>query len=177
VSAGIVILAAGQGRRFGGAKQLHPVDGRPMLEAVLAAAERSGIDERIVVLGAHGSAVLAAVDLHGARVVHSSAWREGQAASLRAGLDELSADDAVVVLGDGPALDVRAIARVLAAQDPDHPRPLAADYGCGRSHPVVLPRSFWPQLPRQGESPGRTLAVELVDCRDLQAPGDVDYPD
>ena len=30
-----VVLAAGEGRRYGGLKQLHPVDGRPMLEQVL----------------------------------------------------------------------------------------------------------------------------------------------
>jgi len=51
----------------------------------------------------------------------------------------------------------------------------AADYGHGRSHPVVLPRAVWDRLPQRGETPGRTLEATLIDCRDLPEPGDVDY--
>jgi CTP:molybdopterin cytidylyltransferase MocA len=168
-----VVLAAGAGRRFGRAvKQLHPIGGRPMLERVLAAVAESEIDERIVVLGANAAAVLDAIDLHNARLVISERWADGQAASLRAGLEATSAAAALVVLGDGPYLDPRAVRRVLAAGGS-----AAADYGSGRSHPVLFPRSVWDLLPRVGETPGRAVRVELVDCRDLTPPGDVDYAD
>ncbi len=166
-----IVLAAGEGRRFGGAvKQLHPVGDRPMLERVLAAAAGGGVGELIVVLGANADRVQAAVELHGARPVVAERWAEGQAASLAAGLAATDADAVVVVLGDGPALDPRAVRRVAAATGA-----AAADYGEGRSHPVRIPRSLWPSLAVTGETPGRALAVELVDCRDLPAPGDVDY--
>jgi CTP:molybdopterin cytidylyltransferase MocA len=170
-----VVLAAGEGRRFGGRKQLHPVDGLPMLERVLLAVAAGGIDERVVVLGAHAEDILAAVDLHGARAVVCEAWRDGPAASLHAGLGALpeASDRALVVLSDGPALDPAAVARMAAA--PSGSRALAADYGGGRSHPVVVPRPLWDQIPRHGETPVRPLGADLVDCRDLRAPGDVDY--
>jgi hypothetical protein len=54
-------------------------------------------------------------------------------------------------------------------------RVLAADYGAGRSHPVVIPRSLWSRIPRRGDTPVRPLGADLVDCRDLRPPGDVDY--
>jgi nicotine blue oxidoreductase len=170
-----VVLAAGEGRRYGGLKQLHPVDGVPMLERVLAAVEASGMGERVVVLGARAGDILAAVDLHGARAVVSESWRDGQAASLHAGLAALpeSVGRALVVLGDGPGLDPEAVRRMAAAAGGD--RVLAADYGEGRSHPVVVPRSLWSQIARHGETPVRPLGAELVDCRDLHPPGDVDY--
>jgi molybdenum cofactor cytidylyltransferase len=170
-----VVLAAGQGRRFGGIKQLHPVGGMPMLERALAAVAGAGIGERVVVLGAHAGEILANVELHGARAVVCDTWRDGQAASLHAGLAALqeTSDRALVVLGDGPALDPAAVARMAAA--PSGSRSLAADYGCGRSHPVVVPRPLWDQIPRHGETPVRPLGADLVDCRDLRAPGDVDY--
>jgi CTP:molybdopterin cytidylyltransferase MocA len=170
-----VVLAAGEGRRYGGLKQLHAVDGTPMLDRVLTAVERSGISERVVVLGARAGDVLAAVDLHGARPVICEAWRDGQAASLQAGLAALppDADRALVVLGDGPGLDPAAIRR-MAGSVPGE-RVLAADYGAGRSHPVVIPRSLWGQIPRHGETPVKPLGADLVDCRDLRPPGDVDY--
>jgi len=167
-----IVLAAGAGRRFGGAKQLHEVDGRPMLELVLAAVERSGIETRLVVLGARADEILAAVPLHGAHPVVCAGWEDGQAASLRCGLDALPAEitEALVVLGDGPRLDPAAIARVSVGHGVR-----AADYGHGRSHPVVLPRAVWSALPRTGDTPARALPATLVDCSDLPEPGDVDY--
>lgn len=170
-----VVLAAGEGRRFGGMKQLHDVDGVPMLERVLAAVADAGIGKRIVVLGAHAGEILATVDLHGARVVVCEAWRDGQATSLHAGLAVLpaDADRALVVLGDGPALDPAAVTRM--AETPAGARVLAADYGAGRSHPVVIPRALWGEIPQHGETPVRPLGADLIDCRDLRPPGDVDY--
>jgi CTP:molybdopterin cytidylyltransferase MocA len=170
-----VVLAAGEGRRYGGLKQLHPIEGVPMLSRVLATVERSGISERVVVLGARAGDVLAAVDLHGARPVICEAWPDGQAASLQTGLAALppEADRALVVLGDGPGLDPEAVRRM--ARHAAGEWVLAADYGAGRSHPVVVPRTLWGQIPRHGETPVRPLGAELVDCRDLRPPGDVDY--
>jgi CTP:molybdopterin cytidylyltransferase MocA len=170
-----IVLAAGEGRRYGGLKQLHPVDGVPMLERVLRAVAEAGIDERVAVVGARAGDVLAAVDLHGARVVVSQSWRDGQAASLHAGLASLpdAADRALVVLGDGPELDPEAVRRMAAAPAGEHV--LAADYGAGRSHPVVVPRTLWRQIAQHGETPVRPLGAALVDCRDLRPPGDVDY--
>lgn len=173
-----VVLAAGEGRRFGGLKQLHPIEGTPMLERVLTVVEHAGVDDRVVVLGAQADRVRDGIPLHGARVVVGDRWRDGQAASLRAGLAALGdeTDAALVVLGDGPRLDPTAVDRLLAAHRRWPDQVLAADYGAGRSHPVVLPRSAWARLPERGEGPGRTLPAQMVDCSDLAPPGDVDYP-
>ena len=80
-----------------------------------------------------------------------------------------------MVLGDGPGLTGEAIARMTASHRERPAAVLAADYGAGRSHPVVLPRVVWSQLPASGETPGRSLQWEAVDCSDLTPPGDVDY--
>ena len=176
---GAVVMAAGAGRRFGGGiKQLHPAQGRPMLQVVLATMAESGIEPRVVVLGAHADEVLEAVDLHGCRPVVCSNWADGQAASLRCGLAALAQDvqAALVVLGDGPGLDPRAVERIAGADAGEPQTAIAADYGNGRSHPVLIPRTLWGDMPSTGETPGRALPTRLVDCRDLTAPGDVDYP-
>ena len=172
-------MAAGAGRRFGDEiKQLHAHDGRPMLEVVLATMAATGIEDRVVVLGAHADEVLAGADLHGARPIVCTGWADGQAASLLCALAELStaAQAALTVLGDGPRLDRRAVERIAGADPGDPPHAVAADYGAGRSHPVLIPRALWSELPSAGETPGRALPTLLVDCRDLTAPGDVDYP-
>ena len=151
-----VVLAAGEGRRFGGPKQLHVIEGITMLERVLIAVERSGIATRLVVLGARAERITAEVPLHGA-----VGEDDGEG-----GVDH----EALVVLGDGPGLDPRAILRTAAGGGVR-----AADYGRGRSHPVVLPRAYWAALPETGDTPARELEATLIDCSGLPEPGDVDY--
>lgn len=173
-----IVLAGGRGRRYGGLKQVeHAVAGRPMLEVVLRNLATAAITRRVVVLGAGADRILAAVDLAGAEPVVCDAWADGQAASLHAGLDALGPGPgfALVVLGDGPGLDPRAVTRVAGHATPGDRAIRAADYGAGRSHPVLIPRPRWAEIPRTGDTPVRGIEVELVDCRDLRAPGDVDY--
>ena len=87
------MLAAGAGERFGGRKQLAPLDGRPLLEHVLAAMAQTPLDRVVVVLGAHAGEVRAAVPLHGAEPVVAADWAEGMGASLRAGVAALGFGD------------------------------------------------------------------------------------
>lgn len=136
---------------------------RELLPQVLDALRRSSVDEIVVVEGAHALEP-------GVRVVHCDDWALGPGASLRCGLAALGDEvtRAVVVLADGPELDPRAIARLLAQEAPV----VAASYDGTRSHPVVLDRSVWGTIPDEG---GRALDAILVDCADLRPPGDVDY--
>jgi CTP:molybdopterin cytidylyltransferase MocA/predicted nucleotidyltransferase len=145
--------------RYGGPKQVE------LLPSVLAALGRTGIDEVVVVEGAHPLG-----DLH-ERVVRCPDWATGPGASLRCGLAALGSEvtHALVVLADGPALDPRAVDRLLDHAG-DAPM-LAASYDGTRSHPVLFARSVWESIPDEG---GRALATTLVDCSDLAPPGDVD---
>ena len=113
---GGLILAAGEGRRFGGTKQIAELHGRPLLEYALAAMPPARAHRVVVVLGHAAAEIRATVDLHGAEPVVCERWHEGQAASLRCGLEALGDVDAVVVvLGDQPGITAEAIAGVLDA--------------------------------------------------------------
>ena len=55
---GGIILAAGEGRRFGGAKQLAPLNGRPLIEHALEAMLAvPALDPVVIVLGAHADRI------------------------------------------------------------------------------------------------------------------------
>ena len=153
------MLAAGASTRYGAAKQ------REFLPAVLAALGQTSVTEIVVVEGAHP------LELPGVRVVPCPDWDRGPGVSLRCGLAALGADvdRALIVLADGPDLDPRAVERVLASEEPV----VAASYDGTRSHPVAITRSAWATVPDEG---GRALDPVLVDCSDLQPPGDVDEP-
>src|SRR5437762_11604793 len=64
---GGVVLAAGEGSRFGGAKQLADLNGRPLLEHSLAAlAAVPAVEKFVLVLGARAEEIRSRIDSHGA---------------------------------------------------------------------------------------------------------------
>jgi molybdenum cofactor cytidylyltransferase len=159
VNVGALVLAAGEGRRFGGTKQLAPLRGRPLLEHALAAV--AGLSPRVVVLGHDADAILAAVDLFGARPVVCEGWREGQAASLRCGVAALGdVDAAVVVLGDMPDVTPAAVAAVVAAAGGGEDA-VRGCYDGVAGHPVLLCR---PLLDRVAELRGDVGFRSLLEC-------------
>jgi molybdenum cofactor cytidylyltransferase len=159
LTVGGLVLAAGEGSRFGGTKQLAPLEGRPLLEYALAAV--AALDPRVVVLGHAADEILAAVDLQGTRPVLCDAWREGQSASLRAGLAALGdVDAAVVVLGDQPRITPAAVAAVAAAAGIAR-----ASYGGRPGHPIRLPREL---LERAGELRGDVGFRDILHGEDVQ---------
>lgn len=161
-----VVLAAGAATRYGGPKQ------RELLPDVLAALAETSVGEIVVVEGAYMHVLSSRSELRTrVSVVRAEDWERGPGASLRAGLAALGSDvtHALVVLADGPELDPRAVERLLAHRD-DGPV-LAASYDGTRDHPVLLARAVWERIPDEG---GRALDAQLIDCSDLQPPGDVD---
>ncbi|HSW41052.1 MAG TPA: NTP transferase domain-containing protein, partial [Patescibacteria group bacterium] len=56
-----LVLAAGKGLRFGGGKVRAPLEGRPLVGHVLAAARAAGLGRIVLVLGRDAAEVLAAV--------------------------------------------------------------------------------------------------------------------
>jgi CTP:molybdopterin cytidylyltransferase MocA len=174
VKVGGLILAAGQGRRFEGIKQLAEFRGRPLLEHALEA--MTGLSPRVVVLGYAAEEVAAGVDLHGAAPVYCPDWASGQSASLRCGLAALGGCDAIVVaLGDMPGLTAEAVEAVVsAARDEDAAR---ATYDGVPGHPVLLRR---PLLHRAGELRGDTGFRELLEhatVREVEVGGLADPAD
>jgi len=157
-----VVLAAGAATRYGSPKQLV------FLPAVLERLSQTSVDEVVVVEGAYP---LDELGLE-ARIVRCAEWERGPGASLRCGLAALGAEveAAVIVLADGPELDPGAVERLIARR---HDAPVvAASYDGTRDHPAVLDRSVWSWVPDEG---ARALEATLVECGDLDPPGDFDY--
>ena len=104
-----LVLAAGSSRRMGSPKQLLPIDGKPLLQLVVEQANRSKLDQVVVVLGAAADEIRAGVELGRAGVLINPDHASGMASSLIAGLASLGdgVDRVVVILGDqlGPGPD------------------------------------------------------------------------
>ena len=173
-----LVLAAGAGTRFGGAKQLAELDGRPMLEHSLRAMTAARLSRVVVVLGANAEEVVAAVDLHGAEPLVCPRWEKGQAASLACGLAELADWEAVVVtLGDQPRMAPDAVRRVIGSRN--GAAAVRATYAGEPGHPVLLERELFEPLRNvSGDLGARNLLLSVqvleVPCDDLGGGEDVD---
>jgi molybdenum cofactor cytidylyltransferase len=173
------VLAAGAATRFGGAKQLAELDGRPLLEHALGAMAASGVDRMVVVLGAGAEEIAARVDLHGAEPLICDRWDEGQSASLATALAEMGDADAVVVtLGDQPRMSPDAIRRVIASREAGTAA-VRATYNGDPGHPVLLERELIGRLRDvTGDHGARNLLLSVntrdVPCDDLGGGDDVD---
>jgi molybdenum cofactor cytidylyltransferase len=145
---GCIVLAAGQSTRLGQPKQLLLVSGRPLLERTLDLARGTAFEPRIVVLGAYADDVERAINLRGWRVVRNPRFADGQATSLRAGLDALPADvdGAVVLLGDQPLVPSWLIDELTARFDPNAHVAVRPRYADGPGNPVLLGRELFPEL-------------------------------
>jgi molybdenum cofactor cytidylyltransferase len=82
-----IILAAGEASRYGKPKQLLDFHGEPFVRRVAKTALAAGLSPVVVVTGAYAEEVEAAVKDLDVQIVHNTDWQEGQASSIRAGLD------------------------------------------------------------------------------------------
>lgn len=173
-----LVLAAGEGRRFGGPKAPAVIDGERMVDRAVRVLQESGCAPVVVVLGAWVGKV------EGADIVVNDHWPEGMGSSLRTGLahlrDQTDADRAVITLVDLPGLTSAAVRRLMASGE--GAAVAQCTYRGERGHPVCLARPLWDEaidVARGDEGARRLLRgredVVLVEVSDVANGDDVDH--
>jgi len=144
-----ILLAAGRGERFGGAKLLAPLarpsGAIPAGTAVGVAACRhllAALPTTIAVVRPGDAALAAALTAEGARVIECAHADKGMGASLACAVAaDPNADGWVVALGDMPWIRPATIAAVTTALTAGHAMVAPALDG-ERGHPVGFARAF-----------------------------------
>jgi len=182
-----VVLAAGEGRRFGATKQIERLRGKPLVQHAVDAAAAAGVQEIVVVVGHDAELVRDVVELPvGARIAVNDRYAEGQSTSLAEGLHALdaSSDAALVLLADQPGIEPRHVRALITAFDEAarEPEILRIGFRDGPG-PALLARSVWEEATSlTGDTGARALfdldpeRVRWVDL-DEDAPPDVDRPE
>jgi CTP:molybdopterin cytidylyltransferase MocA len=179
-----VLLAAGEGSRFGQPKALVELNGQTLAERGVGLLRAGGADPILVVTGA------VPLELDGTLTVDNPQWRTGMGSSLRAALHALTEGGSgtnvgavVVALADQPLVGAEAVARLIAAYR-DGASVAVAAYGGQPRNPVLLAREHWPEVvaTATGDQGARTFLrtrpelVTLVECGDTGRPDDIDTP-
>jgi CTP:molybdopterin cytidylyltransferase MocA len=175
-----VLLAAGQGARFGGPKALAEFRGQRLADRGVALLREGGATPVIVVTGAVKFTVA------GAASVHNPDWRTGMGSSLTVALGAVpaGATAAVIALVDQPLIGPEAVRRLIAAHRSGAAVAVAAYDGAPRN-PVLLAREHWAEVGKLavGDQGARAFLrahpelVAIVECGDTGDPADADTPD
>lgn len=183
-SAVIVLLAAGESRRYGSPKQLALVDGEPMLRRAARTALAAGVPV-LVVLGAQADSVRAALDGLSLHVVHCADWAGGMGCSLAAGAQAVTrlfpnASGLLLCLADQPLIEAAVLIQLLHRHHQVPQKILACAHGNAAGPPVLFPRDCLAELAQwSGADGARTLLQReshRVDRCLLDVGPDVDTP-
>jgi molybdenum cofactor cytidylyltransferase len=144
-SIGGVVLAAGRGVRFDGAKLLANIGGVPLARIVVEDVVRA-LDHVTVVLGHDADRVRDALAGLPAQIVVNARYTEGMGTSISSGVSALprDIDAALIALGDQP-VGVDVINTLIAAYRGGHSI-VAPTYDGVRGNPVIFDRVFFAEL-------------------------------
>jgi nicotine blue oxidoreductase len=171
-----LVLAAGEGKRFGGPKAPYVHDGVRLVDRAVQVLSKAGCSQVFVVLGAWVGEVPNAI------VLENPNWPTGMGSSLQVGLQHLNShseiEEVVVTLVDLPGLTSEAVARVIESPG----EIVVASYDAMRGHPVKFARATWPELSRSaaGDHGARAFISEhseeivLVEVGDVATGEDMD---
>lgn len=145
-----LVLAADTGSGFEGSKYLAPFRGSTLIEEVVAEVQQWPIDQVIVVLGPDAEEIVEKADLGDAMIVIDLEWGEGEAASLRVGIDTLyrldEFDTLVLIHADEPGSRGEEVLRLLEKRRESHRPAVVPKYRYAVGRPIVVGEMLWSRL-------------------------------
>jgi molybdenum cofactor cytidylyltransferase len=160
----LIMLAAGQSKRFGGLKQLAQIKGQPMICHCLSQYRQgdnwlSGIANGHVILGSDAELISNILPTKVERYIADS-WPLGMGHSLGQSIQLIASDTThvLIVLADQVALTQQHILRILNESNCFPLHIVAAKYANRVGVPAMFPREYFSQLSQlRGDKGARTL--------------------
>lgn len=181
-----VLLAAGTSERFGAQnKLLAPVGGVPLVRRAAGPLVEADLDRVVAVLGHEAGRVDRALADLPVETVTNETYEDGQASSLRAGIEAVRTgppDAVVVALGDMPFVSPETVNALVAAYRAGAGTALAPVHDDRRGNPVLFDSRHYDALAAvEGDVGGRAVLLEsdegaLVTVDDPGVLRDVDVP-
>lgn len=151
-----LVLAAGGGTRFAGAKQLAEFGGQSLVCRITSLASKFCGAGVVVVTGAYAADVGRALAGTRARVAFNPDWQAGLSASIRCGLARMpeKAVACMILLCDQVLVDEADLGALLQGWQAAPQEAAAAAYAGGLGVPAIFPARLWPRLESLGGDRG-----------------------
>lgn len=142
---GCLVMAAGNGSRFGGNKLTAEFQGRSLIRRALDAVPSSLLAQTVVVTQYPDVAELAKA--YGFTVIINSSPQLGQSHTIRLGLDALQECDAVLFqVADQPLLQRGSVAQLIDFYRCQPAYIAGLGHNGQRGNPCIFPARFYPEL-------------------------------
>jgi molybdenum cofactor cytidylyltransferase len=162
----LILLAAGQSKRFGGIKQLTVIHGQPMICHCLAQYRKnnkwiSGIANGYVVLGSNAALISQVLPNNINKYVVNS-WLNGMGHSLAQSIHNIDEHTSHVLIGLGDQVSItQYMLNQLLDEAEKHPSHIvAAQYGGGLGAPVIFPKQYFFELSQLSGDKGAKLLLQ-----------------
>jgi len=180
----VLILAAGESRRFGSCKLLADIDGKPMLQHSIELAQSTDAGFIRVVTGCWHQEIKqaqAAGNITATEVIYNANWRQGLGSSIAAGIAQIASrcDEALLLLADQPRVSSEDLEKL--THRPSKQKIACARYSNTLGPPAIFPAQYFPDLQKlSGDKGAKALlsASTTADCQiDIaSAAFDIDRP-
>jgi len=157
-----IVLAAGQSKRMGKAKQLLPFGDGTILETVINSLAESKVDEIILVLGYQAEEIRESLPYTPAKTVINPSYQEGMSSSIICGMNTVdeNADAVMIVLGDQPLLGTDVIDRLVKEYRGGDRGIVVPLYKKRRGNPVIFDIKYKDKLSAlHGDIGGREIVA------------------
>lgn len=181
-----VILAAGQARRMGQAKQLLPLDGKPIVWHVAMTACQI-LDEVMVITGAYQTDVVQVLQNLPLKIIYNENWEQGQSSSVKKAVQAISADVQAVVflLADQPLVAPVLIRDIMKAYEQTNASIVVPRWNNRYGNPVLFDLRVWRSalLQLSGDEGARQIirnnqaVIKYVEALNEQEFFDIDTPE
>lgn len=155
-----IILAAGESKRMGEAKQLMPLGKSTLLEQAIDNLLNSSVDETIVVLGHKAEEITTKIANKPVKVVINPDYQQGMSTSIVAGLIMVDPRSRAVMLalGDQPLVASRTINQLIEAFNKNRKGIAVPTYQGKRGHPIIFDIKYKAELFKlKGDIGGREI--------------------
>ncbi|MFT3822295.1 MAG: nucleotidyltransferase family protein [Chitinophagaceae bacterium] len=183
-----VILAAGNSSRMGQPKMLLSYRGKTLLQHVTDEVLAASISPVVVVTGAESNAVQDSLLTGSVYFVQNEHWQEGMAASIRAGVDTITAagpalDAVVVLVCDQPFVSADLLQRMMLLKQQTGKGLIACAYNDTTGTPVLFDKRYFAHLRQlEGQQGAKKLLKQFAEdvatvdfpqgATDIDTPGD-----
>ena len=167
----VLIMAAGESRRFGSCKLLADIDGKPMLQRSIELAQSTDASLIRIVTGrwhqeikqAQTSGLIDDIDL-----IYNPDWQQGLGNSIATGVFQIASlcDEALILLADQVRVSGEDLKRLTLRDDRN--QIACASYGKTLGPPAIFPAQFFSELQKlYGDKGAKALLTELTvtDCQ------------